>query len=50
MHSDDFHKWVDQIPSACVEMDNEGQIVIYTGLMWGQEDNVVPFEEAEDNG
>ena len=32
------------IPSAALEKDNDGQIVIYTGLMLNDEGCVVPFE------
>lgn len=48
MHVDDFHKGLDAaLPEGySLEQDYGGQIVIYTGLMWGAEDNVIPFEES----
>ena len=32
------------IPGAALEKDNDGQFVIYTGLMLDDEGSVVPFE------
>lgn len=34
------------IPNATLETDNDGQIVIYTGLMLNDEGSVVPFAET----
>ena len=34
------------IPGATLETDNDGQIVIYTGLMLDDEESVVPFAET----
>lgn len=35
------------IPGAALDMDNDGQIVVYTGLMLDSEGRVVPLVTAE---
>ena len=52
MHVDDFYKAFnilkETFPHAVEDTDNNGQIIIYTGLMSvGDSDEVVPFEEHE---
>lgn len=37
------------LPSASLDYDNEGQIVIYTGLMDGADDRLVDLEDSEDD-
>lgn len=49
MHVDDFWKafntFRETVDGAVDDTDNGGQIIIYTGLMWGQNDDVIPYEE-----
>ena len=37
-----------QFLQGSVEVDNYGQIVIYTGLMFDKQENVVPWSDEED--
>lgn len=37
------------IPGASIEKDNYGQIVIYTGLMIGLDDELVDFLESNED-
>ena len=36
-------------PNAQLEQDNYGQVIVYTDLSLDSNDNVVPYEEDEDN-
>jgi len=45
-----MHKMLEAFPDATTEEDNDGQIVIYTGLKTSMKDDVemvVPFEPSE---
>lgn len=45
MHVDDFYKMVEEIlPTASIETDNEGQIVIYTGLQYSDKNDEVELK------
>ena len=39
---------LEDFPDAEVLEDNQGQLVIYTGLMLNKEDEVIPFEDGEE--
>ena len=36
------------IPSAAFETDNEGQVLIYTGLIESEDGQLLPFDPASD--
>lgn len=40
----DFIKW-----DGSYETDNTGQIVIYTAMMLDDDDNIVPWEDPDEN-
>lgn len=48
MNSETFDSFMQRMlnsfPEATVEQDNEGQLVIYTGLKLTEDDEVTPFE------
>ena len=49
MNLEDFRKNLQStLPGVEIEYDNDGQIIIYTGLMVDDDGNVVDFKEDED--
>ena len=38
------------LPSYQIETDNEGQIIIYSGLTESDDGELVPFDEEEEEG
>lgn len=46
-HTRNMWDYVNAFHNCSVEVDNMGQIVLYTGLMFDENDNVVPWKEKE---